>query len=58
MAQGTYSGKDVGTLLCVLPRMEAPRLKKIVAEIDPLAFVTICDVHEALGEGFSGIYTP
>lgn len=56
MAQGTYSGRDVGTLLCVLPRLEAPRLKKIVAEIDPFAFVTICDVHEALGEGFEGMH--
>ena len=35
--------------------MEAPRLKKIVAEIDPGAFVTVCNVHEALGEGFTGI---
>ena len=55
MAEGTYSGKSVGTLICVLSRTEAPRLKKIVAEIDPRAFVTVCDVHEALGEGFTGI---
>ncbi|MBR5301203.1 MAG: YitT family protein [Clostridia bacterium] len=54
MAEGTYSGKPVGTLLCILSRMEAPRLKKIVAEIDPHAFVTVCDVHEALGRGFTG----
>ena len=33
--------------------MEASRLKKIVSECDPHAFVTVCDVHEALGEGFS-----
>lgn len=57
MAQGTYSGKEVGTLLCVVSRIEAPRLKKIVAEIDPAAFVTVCDVHEALGEGFAGIHS-
>ena len=55
MAEGTYSGAPVGTLICVLSRMEAPRLKKIVAEIDPGAFVTVCNVHEALGEGFTGI---
>jgi len=58
MAEGTYSGKSVGTLICVLSRTEAPRLKKIVAEIDPRAFVTVCDVHEALGEGFTGIHEP
>ena len=34
-------------------RMEASRLKKIVSECDAHAFVTVCDVHEALGEGFS-----
>ena len=58
MAEGTYSGKPVGTLLCVVSRVEAPRLKKIVAEEDPKAFVTICDVTEALGEGFTGIHEP
>lgn len=56
MAEGTYSGRPVGALICVISRTEAPRLKKIVAEIDPQAFVTVCDVHEALGEGFSGIH--
>ena len=55
MAEGTYSGKPVGTLLCVVSRTEAPRLKKIVSEIDPDAFVTVCNVHEALGEGFTGM---
>jgi len=54
LAEGTYSGKPVGTLICILSRTEAPRLKKIVAEIDPHAFVTVCDVHEALGRGFTG----
>lgn len=55
MAEGTYSGLPVGTLLCVVSRTEAPRLKKLVAEIDPQAFVTVCDVHEVLGEGFTGM---
>ena len=55
-AQGTYSGQPVGTLLCVISRMEVARLKKIVVEEDPRAFVTVCDVHEALGEGFNGMH--
>lgn len=54
MAEGTYSQEPVGTLICILSRTEAPKLKKIVAEIDPHAFVTVCDVHEALGRGFTG----
>ena len=55
MAEGTYSRLPVGTLLCVVSRTEAPRLKKLVAEVDPQAFVTVCNVNEALGEGFTGI---
>lgn len=55
-AVGTYSGNEIGTLLCVVSRMEVARLKKLIAEEDPLAFVTVCNVHEALGEGFSGIH--
>lgn len=54
-AEGTYSHAPVGTLLCVVSRLEAARLKKIVAEEDSRAFVTVCNVHEALGEGFSGM---
>ena len=55
LARGVYTGRDVGMLLCVVSRVEAARLKKLVAECDPHAFVTVCDVHEALGEGFKGI---
>ena len=54
-ATGTYSGEAVGTLLCVVSRLEAARLKKLVSEEDPRAFVTVCDVSEALGEGFTGM---
>ena len=54
-ATGTYSGEEIGTLLCVVGRVEVARLKKLIAEEDPLAFVTVCDVHEALGEGFNGM---
>ena len=55
MARGVYTGREVGMLVCVVSRMEAARLKKLVAECDPHAFVTVCDVAEALGEGFKGI---
>ena len=54
-AYGTYSGEEMGALLCVVARTEAARLKKLIAEADPSAFVTVCDVHEALGEGFAGM---
>ncbi len=54
-AEGTYSKRPVGTLICVISKLEMARLKKIVHEEDPRAFVTVCDVHEALGEGFMGM---
>ena len=54
-AFGTYSGEEMGALLCVVARTEAARLKKVIAEADPNAFVTVCEVHEALGEGFTGM---
>ncbi|MBR5560185.1 MAG: YitT family protein [Clostridia bacterium] len=54
-AEGTYSKKPVGTLICVISKLEMGRLKKIVREEDARAFVTVCDVHEALGEGFTGL---
>lgn len=53
-ATGTYSGEEIGALMCVVSRVEIPRLEKIVSEEDPKAFITICDVREALGEGFLG----
>ncbi|NLC53063.1 MAG: YitT family protein, partial [Firmicutes bacterium] len=39
-------------LLCVIGRTEEMRLKRLVKEEDPNAFVIITTVHEVLGEGF------
>lgn len=51
--QGGYTGEHKNILLCVVTRLEVTRLKQIVQQIDPSAFVIINDVHEVLGEGFS-----
>ena len=50
--RGMYSGNDKEVILCVINRMESVRLRAIVAEIDPNAFMIATNVHEALGEGF------
>ena len=50
--QGMYSGTDKKVLLCVIGRTESPRLRAIVSDCDPRAFVIATDVYEALGEGF------
>ena len=51
-AVGAYSKTQVKMLLCVVGRMELMRLKQIVSDEDPRAFVFITDTHETLGEGF------
>ena len=51
-AIGAYSNQELSMLLCVVGRMEISRLKAIVNDEDPHAFVFITDTHETLGEGF------
>lgn len=55
LARGTFSGQEVGLLLCVVSRIEAFRLRNLIAQEDECAFVTISDVQKAMGEGFEGI---
>jgi len=47
-----YTGKARTTLYVVISRSEVARLKAIIHEIDPAAFVVIGQASEALGEGF------
>lgn len=51
--QGSYTRKDMNIGYCVVSRSEISRLKSIVYEIDPNAFVTITEVHDIMGEGFT-----
>lgn len=50
--RGAFSGKDIQILLCVVGRLEAVKVKDIVKDLDPDAFMFITDTHETLGEGF------
>lgn len=52
-AIGAYSGEQVKMLLCIVGQFEAPKLKTIVNDEDPAAFMFITDTHETLGEGFA-----
>jgi len=52
-ARGGFSLEEKNVLLCVITRFEVSKLKSVVHETDPKAFVIIHDVHEVLGEGFS-----
>lgn len=51
-AKGAYSKQDVSVLLCTVRRSQFGRLKRIVYEEDPKAFVTATETSEILGEGF------
>lgn len=51
-AKGMYSGTDKCMLYCVVSQKEIVRVKEIVAEVDPNAFVIVSDASEVLGEGF------
>ncbi|MHA6483917.1 YitT family protein [Paenibacillus sp. strain BS8-2] len=51
-AKGAFSGQNKEIVYCVVGRFETRRLKTIVRNIDPRAFIVIADVHDVLGEGF------
>ncbi len=50
--KGAYTGQSKGVLYCVVTRLEIAKLKSIVEEIEPGAFVTFSDVHEVMGGRF------
>lgn len=51
--KGSFTGSEKEILYCVVGRNEIVRLKNIVQQIDPYAFVTVNDVNEVIGEGFT-----
>lgn len=54
---GMYSKADKTVLLCVVKKQEIPRVKEIVKECDPNAFILLSDVREVLGEGFQPLHS-
>jgi len=51
--EGGYTGEARPVLYVVVANHEAGRLKRLVAEVDPAAFVAITAAQEVLGEGFT-----
>lgn len=49
---GKYTNTEREVLFVIVSRPEIARLKDIVANLDPTAFIVITDAHEVLGEGF------
>lgn len=52
-AQGIYSRQDRKMLFCVVGKKELVKLKEVVEETDPEAFVIVTDVREVMGKGFT-----
>ncbi len=50
--QGGYSGTEKKVLMCAFKQKEIAVIKAAVKEIDPDAFLIVCNAHEVLGEGF------
>ena len=51
--QGSYSRTDTKVVLTAVKRQQVAELKKLIMEIDPVAFVIVQDAHQVLGNGFA-----
>ncbi len=50
--KGMYSGQEKTIIFCVVNKKEIVKLKELVDDIDPDAFVIVSDAREVHGEGF------
>jgi len=50
--EGAFTNQEKKIVYCVVTTRQLAKLKFIVAEIDPHAFMTVTDTAEVLGEGF------
>lgn len=55
--QGGWNEDDKRLVLCAFRRQQIAGVKAAVVDIDPKAFIIVCDAHEVLGEGFH-TYSP
>lgn len=51
-ARGGFSGDIRPALYVVVSRAQSSGLKRLIADVDPEAFVVVSEAHEVLGEGF------
>ncbi|MDR3085358.1 MAG: YitT family protein [Christensenellaceae bacterium] len=56
--RGAYSGASKPLLFCVVERAQVYPLRRLVAGIDPQAFIVLTSANEILGEGFRHILPP
>ena len=49
---GAFTGQEKKVLLVAFKQREIVQIKRIVNDMDPTAFLIVCDAHDVLGEGF------
>ena len=52
-AYGYYSHKDRDVLYVIVSRNQLVRIQRLIASIDPQAFVTVSDIQQVTGQGFT-----
>ena len=50
--QGAYTGKETKILMLAFKQKEIVRIKRVVHQVDPEAFMMVCNANEVLGLGF------
>lgn len=50
--EGSFSREEKLVLMCAFKQKQIVPLKALVHELDPDAFLIVCDAHEVLGQGF------
>jgi uncharacterized membrane-anchored protein YitT (DUF2179 family) len=50
--EGAYTGDDKKVIFCVITRLEEAKLKEIVEELDPAAFLAVANISEVRGGRF------
>lgn len=56
-SHGGWNGDEKQMIMCAFKRAQIAAIKKSITNIDPAAFIIVCEAHEVLGEGF-GKYSP
>ena len=51
-AKGSFSGNDKQVVMCACNNKQMYTIRKLVKEVDPLAFTVIMESNEVVGEGF------
>lgn len=50
--RGSYTGYDRDVIMCACSKRQMYRVRKLVKQIDPHAFIVIMESNEVVGEGF------